>query len=75
MAGWREPGRGGLVEDEWVLRVTDRDIRIAHGRWLAAWQSLEASREYVDRLYETLRRLIHAQAIQLAQDVRAGRKV
>ena len=63
------------MDDGWEVRVTDRDIHIAHRRWLDACEEPVPCPERIDRLYEQLRRLVHAQAQQLADDFRAGRRI
>ncbi len=56
--------------DPWRVDVTDADIRDAKRAWLAARDGDAADAE-VDRRYDQLRMLVHGQAQQLAEDVRA----
>jgi hypothetical protein len=59
-----------MNEDGWRIDVTDADIRAAKRLWIAARDS-DASDAEVDRRYDDLRLLVHAQAQQIADDVRA----
>ncbi|WP_282945873.1 hypothetical protein [Cellulomonas endometrii] len=59
-----------MTEDEWRIDVTDADIRAAKRAWIATRDS-DASDAEVDRRYDDLRLLVHAQAQQIADDVRA----
>jgi hypothetical protein len=59
-----------MNEDGWRIEVTDADIRAAKRLWIAARDS-DASDAEVDRRYDDLRLLVHAQAQQIADDVRA----
>jgi uncharacterized protein YecT (DUF1311 family) len=56
--------------DPWRVDVTDADIRAAKRAWLAARDG-DATDAQVDDRYDVLRRLVSAQAQQLADDVRA----
>jgi hypothetical protein len=58
--------------DLWRVDVTDADIRLAKRAWTAARDGAASDAE-VDRRYEDLRRLVSAQAQQIADDVRARR--
>lgn len=68
-------GAAKVDADGWVVRVTDRDIHEAQRRWLDARDEPGASPGRVAQLHEDLRLLIHAQAQQLAEDFRAGRRI
>jgi hypothetical protein len=59
-----------MNEDGWRIDVTDADIRAAKRVWIAARDS-DATDAEVDRRYDDLRLLVHAQAQQIADDVRA----
>ena len=59
-----------MNEDLWRVDVTDADIRAAKRAWIAARDS-DASDAEVDRRYDDLRRLVSAQAQQIADAVRA----
>lgn len=59
-----------MEQDPWRLEVTDADIRVAKREWIAARDS-DASDAEVDRRYDLLRLLVHAQAQQVADSVRA----
>ena len=59
-----------MNEDLWRVDVTDADIRAAKRAWIAARNS-DASDAEVDRRYDDLRRLVSAQAQQIADVVRA----
>ncbi|MFF1531331.1 hypothetical protein [Cellulomonas sp. NPDC058312] len=56
--------------DLWRVDVTDADIRLAKRAWTAARDG-DATDAEVDRRYEDLRRLVSAQAQQIADEVRA----
>ena len=51
--------------------VTDEDIRASRRLWLAAQDDDDVSADRTDQLHDDLRRLIHAQAQQLAEEFRA----
>jgi uncharacterized protein YecT (DUF1311 family) len=59
-----------MTEDPWRIEVTDADIRAAKRAWIAARDG-DATDARVDRLYDDLRRLVHAQAQQIAAEFRA----
>jgi uncharacterized protein YecT (DUF1311 family) len=59
-----------MNEDLWRVDVTDADIRSAKRAWIAARDG-DASDAEVDDRYEDLRRLVSAQAQQIADLVRA----
>ncbi len=59
-----------MEPEEWRIAVTDADIRAAKREWVAARDGAATDAE-VARRYEVLRLLVHAQAQQLADDVRA----
>jgi hypothetical protein len=59
-----------MNEDGWRIDVTDADIRAVKRLWIAARDS-DAGDAEVDRRYDDLRLLVHAQAQQIADDVRA----
>jgi uncharacterized protein YecT (DUF1311 family) len=59
-----------MNEDLWRVDVTDADIRAAKRAWIAARDG-DATDAEVDRRYEDLRRLVSAQAQQIADVVRA----
>jgi uncharacterized protein YecT (DUF1311 family) len=59
-----------MNEDLWRVDVTDADIRGAKRAWIAARDGAASDAE-VDRRYEDLRRLVSAQAQQIADLVRA----
>jgi len=59
-----------MDKDPWHIDVTDADIRAAKRVWIAARDG-DATDAQVDRCYDDLRMLIHAQAQQLAESVRA----
>ena len=54
--------------------VTDDDIRVARRLWLAALDDPEVSEDRTLRLHDDLRRLIHAQAQQIAEEFRAAQR-
>ncbi len=56
--------------DPWRIDVTDADVRAAKRAWIAARDG-DATDARVERRYDDLRDLIHTQAQQLAEDVRA----
>jgi uncharacterized protein YecT (DUF1311 family) len=58
-----------MNEDLWLVDVTDGDIRSAKRAWIAARDGDGPDAE-VDRRYEDLRRLVSAQAQQIADVVR-----
>lgn len=58
-----------MEQDPWRIDVTDADIRAAKREWIAARDG-DASDSEVDRRYELLRVLVHAQAQQIADAVR-----
>ena len=62
--------------DELELRVdvTDDDIRFARRLWLAALDDPTVPEDRTARLHEDLRRLIHAQAQQIADEFRAAQR-
>ena len=60
--------------EPWVT-VTDDDIRLARRLWLAALEDVLMPVARVTVLYEDLRRLIHTQAQQFAEDFRARQAV
>ncbi|HYQ76535.1 hypothetical protein [Cellulomonas sp.] len=59
-----------MNEDPWRVEVTDADIRAAKRAWIATRDS-DATDAEVDRHYDDLRRLVSAQAQQIADVVRA----
>jgi hypothetical protein len=59
--------------DLWV-RVTDDDIRVARRLWLAALDDDLVPVSRVTQLYDDLRRVIHTQAQQLADEFRATQR-
>jgi hypothetical protein len=59
-----------MEPDEWRIAVTDADIRVAKREWIAARDG-DATDAEEARRYEVLRLLVHAQAQQLADDLRA----
>lgn len=59
-----------MTDDLWRVDVTDADIRGAKRAWIAARDG-DATDAEVDRRYEDLRRLVSAQAQQIADVVRA----
>jgi len=59
-----------MERDEWRIDVTDADVRAAKREWVAARDG-DATDAEVERRYGVLRMLVHAQAQQLADDVRA----
>ncbi|HEY0117475.1 MAG TPA: hypothetical protein VGC04_01715 [Cellulomonas sp.] len=54
--------------------VTDGDIRVARRLWLAALDDDTVPEERAVRLHDDLRRLIHAQAQQIAEEFRAAQR-
>ena len=54
--------------------VTDDDIRVARRLWLGALDDPEVSEDRTLRLHDDLRRLIHAQAQQIAEEFRAAQR-
>jgi hypothetical protein len=62
-----------MTEDTWRIDVTDADIRTAKRAWIAARDDADVPDARVERLYDDLRALIHTQAQQLAEAVRARR--
>ncbi len=62
--------------DDHDLRVdvTDEDVRVARRLWLAALDDDAVSEERTARLHDDLRRLIHTQAQQIAEEFRAARR-
>ena len=52
--------------------VTDGDIRFARRLWLAALDDETVSEERTTQLHDDLRRLIHTQAQQIAEEFRAA---
>ena len=67
---------GGTDVDENDLRVevTDGDIRIARRLWLAALDDESVPEDRTRQLHDDLRRLIHAQAQQIAEEFRAAQR-
>jgi hypothetical protein len=59
-------------DDSWVVRVTDKDIRAAKADWERA-RDAGADPRRVAALHDDLRRLVAAQAQQLADDFRRRR--
>jgi len=59
--------------DAWRLDVTDEDIRLARLAWLASRDASIPDNIRTARLREILRRLMHGQAQQIADDFRAKR--
>ncbi|WP_454051589.1 hypothetical protein [Cellulomonas sp. Marseille-Q8402] len=59
-----------MNEDLWRVDVTDADIRAAKRAWIAARDG-DGPDAAVDRRYDELRMLVHAQAQQIADLVRA----
>jgi len=59
-----------MNQDRWRVDVTDADIRAAKRAWIVARDG-DATDAEVDRRYDELRRLVSAQAQQLADLVRA----
>lgn len=59
-----------MSAEDWRVIVTDADIRAVKREWVAARDG-DATDARVDRLYDDLRMLIHAQAQQIADEVRA----
>lgn len=56
------------------IDVTDDDIRFARRLWLAALDDPTVSEDRTARLHDDLRRLIHAQAQQIADEFRAAQR-
>jgi hypothetical protein len=56
-------------EDPWVVRVTDADIRSAKADWQRA-RDAGADPARVQALHDDLRRLVGAQAQQIADEFR-----
>ncbi len=56
--------------DPWRIDVSDADVRAAKRAWIEARDG-DATDARVERLYDDLRDLIHTQAQQFAEDVRA----
>ncbi|MDM7853683.1 hypothetical protein [Cellulomonas alba] len=59
-------------DDSWVVRVTDEDIRAAKADWERA-RDAGADPRRVAGLHDDLRRLVGAQAQQLADEFRRRR--
>lgn len=59
-------------DHEYLIDITDTDIRLAKVSWLTAWES-DASHARVSDLYEDYARLVSGQAQQIADEDRAGR--
>lgn len=59
---------------DWRVDITDEEIRVARRLWLAAGDDDSIPVAYVARLHDDLRRLIHAQAQQIADEFRAARR-
>jgi hypothetical protein len=57
--------------DGWQVVVTDDDIRGARRRWNEALDAGEPS-ERVELFYDDLRRMVSAQAQQIAEEFRAA---
>lgn len=63
------------MDQDLRVDVTDADIAYARRLWRAALADDQASStDRVTRLYEDLRRLVHAQAQQMAEEFRASRR-
>jgi hypothetical protein len=56
--------------DSWTVHITDDDVRAARAAWGRALGASDARR--ADVLYDDLRRLIGAQAQQMAEHFRAA---
>ncbi|WP_426595710.1 hypothetical protein ACPPVS_08880 [Cellulomonas sp. McL0617] len=57
----------------WTVDVTDDDIRAAKREWNRAQDAPDADNDRIARLYDDYRRLVIAQAQQIADDFRARR--
>lgn len=67
----------GHVEDSlniaWTVEVTNDDIRAAKHLWLDAQEAPAPDNDRIARLYDDYRRMVIAQAQQIADDFRASR--
>ena len=61
------------VETDWAVEVTDDDIRAAKRRWNEAQDSPTPENNRIATAYDDYRRLVIAQAQQLAENFRAQR--
>lgn len=58
------------MDDDWLVAVTDGDVRAARRAWLAA-QRRGATSARVSELHRGYERLVRTQARQLAESVQA----
>jgi hypothetical protein len=67
----------GHVDDSvniaWTVEVTNDDIRAAKHLWLDAQEAAAPDNDRIARLYDDYRRMVIAQAQQIADDFRASR--
>ncbi|GAA4627008.1 MULTISPECIES: hypothetical protein [Cellulomonas] len=61
--------RPGGADDEWLVDVTDEDIRVARLAWMCA-RDRGATDLRITQLYESYRGLVMMQAQQIAEDFR-----
>jgi len=59
--------------DSLRIEVTDEDIRVAKRRWIAARDAVDVSVDRTAQLFDDYRRLVSAQAQQIADDFRRAR--
>jgi hypothetical protein len=71
------PTMGGVENDSvnlaWTIDVTDDDIRAAKREWNRAQDAADPDNDRIAGLYDDYRRLVIAQAQQIADDFRARR--
>ena len=63
-----------MDENDLQVEITDDDIRIARRLWLAALDDASVPEDRTRTLHDDLRRLIHTQAQQIAEEFRAAQR-
>lgn len=63
-----------MNENDLRVEVTDADIRFARRLWLAALDDESVPEDHTRQLHDDLRRLIHTQAQQVAEEFRAAQR-